>query len=141
MRHPTKQACLALEQANSVYDLPSTKQAIRGMHVVCGYPVKSTWLKAEKTGNFVGWPILTEKNVTKHYPDTAETQKGHMNQSRKNVWSKKPKPEPLEVFTSAQMWGKKIQDVFSKVYKSGKLFSPATKPASSHTVLSPVTKI
>eukprot|EP00804_Cyclotella_cryptica_P003418 CCRYP_018558-RA/>CCRYP_018558-RA protein AED:0.36 eAED:0.21 QI:0/0/0/1/1/0.83/6/0/1396 len=66
----------ALQQANSVYDLPSVEQAIRWMHAVCGYPVKSTWIKAIKAGNFVGWPLLTEKNVAKYYPDTGETPKG-----------------------------------------------------------------
>ena len=40
------------------------------MHTVCRYPVKSTWLKAIKAGNFVGCPILTEHNVNKYYPDT-----------------------------------------------------------------------
>jgi hypothetical protein len=38
-RHPSKQARKILRQANSVYDLPSTKQAIKWMHTVCGYPV------------------------------------------------------------------------------------------------------
>jgi hypothetical protein len=99
-----------------VYDLPSTEQAIRWMHAVCGYPVKSTWLKAVKAGNFVGWPLLTERNITKYYPDAVETQKGHMNQARKNVRSTKSKPQPFEVFTSNQMTGKKIKDVFLNVY-------------------------
>ena len=55
-RAPSKRARKKLEQANSVYDSPSTEQAIKWMHSVCGYPVKSTWLKAIKAGNFVGWP-------------------------------------------------------------------------------------
>jgi hypothetical protein len=50
-QRPSKQARKALQQANSVYDLPSTEQAIKWMHAVCGYPVKSTWLKAIKVGN------------------------------------------------------------------------------------------
>ena len=49
------------------------------MHAVCGYPVKSTWLRAIKKGNFHGWPLLTERNVKKYYPETVETPKGHMN--------------------------------------------------------------
>jgi hypothetical protein len=53
-RRPSKQARKALRQANSIYDLPSTKQAIKWMHAVCGYPVKLTWLKAIKAGNYVG---------------------------------------------------------------------------------------
>ena len=50
------------------------------MHAVCGYPVKSTWLKAVKAGNFVGWPLLTEKNVQKYCPLADETAKGHVNE-------------------------------------------------------------
>jgi hypothetical protein len=88
-RRPSKQARKALRQANSIYDLPSTKQAIKCMHAICGYPVKSTWLKAIKAGNYVGWPMLTERNVQKYYPKTTKTAKGHLNQTRKNVRSTK----------------------------------------------------
>jgi hypothetical protein len=63
---PSKQARKTLRQANSVYDLPSTKHAIKWMHAVCGYPVKSTWLKAIKAGNYVGSPMLNERNVQKY---------------------------------------------------------------------------
>jgi hypothetical protein len=64
-RTPTKKARKKLEQANSVYDSPSTEQAIKWMHAVCVYPVKSTWLKAIKAGNYIGWPLLTKQNVKK----------------------------------------------------------------------------
>ncbi len=95
-RHPSKQARKALGQANSIYNLPSTKQAIKWMHAVCGYPVKSTWLKAITACNYVGWPMLNECNVQKYYPKTIETAKGHSNQMRKNVCSTKAKTAPLE---------------------------------------------
>ena len=95
-RPPTKHYKKALRQSNSVYDLPSTKEASKWMHAVCGYSVKSTWLKAIKAGNFIGWPLLTTENVRKYYPETDETPKGHMNQARKNVRSTKPKPTPME---------------------------------------------
>ena len=84
-QRPSKKARCPLLQANSVYNLPSTEQAVKWMHGVCGHTVKSAWFKAIKAGNFVGWPILTERNVNKYYPDTNETAKGHMNQTRKNV--------------------------------------------------------
>ncbi len=60
LRRLSKQARRALQKANSVYDLPSTEQAIKWMHTICGYPVKSTWFKAIKAGNYVGWPMLTK---------------------------------------------------------------------------------
>ena len=83
------QKVCTLRQANSVYNLPSIKHAIKWMHAVCGYPVKTTWVKAVKAGNFVGWPLLTTKNINKNYPKTDETPKEHMNQQRKNVRSTK----------------------------------------------------
>jgi hypothetical protein len=94
------------------------------MHAVCGYPVKSTWLKAVKAGNYIGWPLLTERNVNKYYPETTETPKGHMNQTRKNVRSTKAKPttweqpaqSPLEEPNTSQLRGKKVRDVFTRVY-------------------------
>lgn len=114
-RMPRKRVNAKLQQANSVYDLPSIEQAIKWMHAVCGYPVKSTWIKAIKAGNFTGWPLLTEKNVNKYYPDSTETQKGHMNQARKNVRS--TKRQPLEVCNAAfRLRGKKEQDIFLKTY-------------------------
>ena len=112
-RRPSKQARKALRQANSVYDLPSTEQAIKWMHAVCGYPVKSTWLKAVKAGNYVGWPMLTERNVQKYYPETSETAKGHMNQTRKNVRSTRSK---METCDTSQLRGKKMRDVYITSY-------------------------
>ena len=53
------------------------------MHTVCGYPVNYTWIKAMKAGKYVGWPMLTEHNVTIYYTETNKTPKGHLNQSRK----------------------------------------------------------
>jgi hypothetical protein len=91
-----KRVTAKLQQANSIYDLPSIEQAIKWMHAVCKYPVKSTWIKAIKAGNFIGWPLLTEKNVNKYYPESNETQQGHMNQARKNVRSTKKQPLDLQ---------------------------------------------
>ncbi len=104
---PSKQAQKCLHQANSVYDLPSMEQAIKWMHAVCGYPVQSTWLKAIKVGNYISWPMLSERNVNKYYPETSETSKGHMNQMHKNVRSTKAKQTPLETCDTLQLHSKK----------------------------------
>ena len=86
------------------------------MHAVCGFPVKSTWLKAIKAGNYIGWPMVTTKNVTKYYPDTRETPKGRLNQTRKNARSTKPALLTLEISDATSLRGKKQRDVFTKVY-------------------------
>ena len=67
-RKPTKAAQKFLHQANSVYDLPPTEEAVKWMHAICGYPVKSTWIKAIKKNDFVSWPVLTTKLVSGHLP-------------------------------------------------------------------------
>ena len=115
-RAPTKRVRTALERANSVYDLPSVEQGIKWMHAVCGYPVKSTWLKAIKAGNFQGWPLLNQRNVNKYYPDTAETPKGHLNQARKNVRSTKPRAQPFQDVNDGRLRRKKERDIFTTVY-------------------------
>ncbi|KAL7508361.1 hypothetical protein ACHAXN_006033 [Cyclotella atomus] len=112
-RPPKKQVNQKLQQANSVYDLPSTEQAIKWIHAMCGYPVRFTWIKAVKAGNFIRWPLLTEKNIAKYYTETDETPKGHMNQTRKNY--------------SETTRHKKEQDVFVKTYDVGEtIFSDQT---------------
>ena len=113
----SKKARQTLWQANSVYDLPSTEQAIKWMHANCGYPVKSTWLKAVKAGNFIGWPLLIEKNVKKYYPETTETAKGHLNQTRQNVRSTKTKHPMEEYIHRQQLAGQKVQDIFIQTHE------------------------
>jgi len=84
------------------------------MQAVCGFHIKTTWSNANKAGNFVGWPLLTEKNINKYYPETDETPKGHMNQQRKNVRSTK---NPFEVcHAAAALGGKKMKDIFVSTY-------------------------
>jgi hypothetical protein len=78
------------------------------MHAVCGYPVKSTWLIAIKSSNYVGWPMLTERKVQKYYPKTVKTTKGHLNQTRKKIRSTKAKAAPLEIYNISHLHGKKV---------------------------------
>ncbi|EJK51550.1 hypothetical protein THAOC_29271 [Thalassiosira oceanica] len=114
-RHPTRQARTKLYEANSVYDLPSTEEAVKWLHACLGYPVKSTWLSAIKNGHFKGWPVINERTVKKYYPETVETPKGHMAQTRKNVRSTKPKP--MQRYEHAdKLRGRRERDIFVKVY-------------------------
>ena len=82
------------------------------MHAVCGFPVKSIWLKAVAAGNYVGWPMHTTCNVNKYYPETNKTSKGHLNQTQKNVMVTKP----METCDTTSLRGKKTRDVHSTIY-------------------------
>ena len=64
------------------------------MHAVCGYPIKSTWIKEIKAGNYLGWPMLNDLKVNKYYPKTKETTKVHMNQTQKKCAIDKDKSNP-----------------------------------------------
>ena len=101
--------------ANNVYELPSIKAAVRFMHAVCGYPVKSTWLKAIRNNHYVGWPMLTVRNVKKHFPETVKTPRGHLNTTPARTRSTKlaPLPEPDEADVK-KAFNKKERDVFIK---------------------------
>jgi hypothetical protein len=101
--------------------------AFKWMHVVCGYPVKLTWLKAIKAGNYMGWPMLTKRNVQKYYPKTIKTAKRHLNQTRKNVRSTKAKTAPLETCDTSHLHSKKVGDMYTQTYMVRKtMFSNQT---------------
>lgn len=72
-----EQVSEAKEIAHNLHEILSLSQGI--MHAVCGYPAKSTWVKAIWTGNFAGWPLLTAKKIYTHYPITNKTPMGHLN--------------------------------------------------------------
>lgn len=63
------------EAVLSVYNLPSMSQTVQYFHAAAGFPVKDTWLKAIKNGNYKTWLGLTAKVVSKHFPESIETQK------------------------------------------------------------------
>ena len=67
-----------LSSISNVYELPSIEQVIKYNHVAVGYTKKTMWIKAINTGLFAPWPILTVRAVSKYYPETTKTQKGHM---------------------------------------------------------------
>ena len=54
--------------ARNAYDLPSLEALVRYIHAAAGFPVKSTWIKAIKKGNFATWPGLTYSNAAKYCP-------------------------------------------------------------------------
>ena len=100
---------------NNLFELPSVEQAIRFVHACVGYPTKATWLKAIRKGNFVGWPMVTVSNVNKHFPESEETQKGHLNQQRQGVRSTQPKAVDFEEVDKSKTKDKKEKDVYIKV--------------------------
>ena len=77
------------ETAMSVYDLPNTKEVVRFLHAVLGTPTRATLLTAAQHGNIVTLPGMTPEIISRHFPKSDETQKGHMKQTKQGVRSTK----------------------------------------------------
>ncbi len=73
------------EVAANAYYLPSISQTIHHLHAAAGFPTKVLWIKAIKNGHYKTWPGIMAILVNKHYPDSIETQKGHMRKNWQNV--------------------------------------------------------
>jgi hypothetical protein len=72
-----------------MYKLPLTAEIIRYLHASAGFPTKTTWLKAIGAGNYVSWPGLTAKAFNKYFPESDETQQGHMRNVKQGIRSTK----------------------------------------------------
>jgi hypothetical protein len=48
---------------NHAHETSNLKQLINYLHVTAFGPVKSTWIKVIKNGNFASWPGLTEQAI------------------------------------------------------------------------------
>jgi len=80
-----------LERASAIFEFPSTRQTIMYHHALTGFPVKETFLDAIRAGNYATWPGLTVAALHKYFPDSDETQKGHMKGQRQGICSTKQK--------------------------------------------------
>ncbi len=121
--HP-EQFVAGVDEANAIFNLPNTRQPLMYLHAAVGFPVKKTFLDAVRAGNYTTWPGLTTTLIAKHFPDSDETQKGHMKGQRNGVRSTRTKPEykikikPGTENPPPKLVGiKKMDDIFVKIYK------------------------
>jgi hypothetical protein len=73
----------------NVYELPSTKEVVRFQHAALGFPTKATLLTSIRNNNLVTFPGMTTNNIGKFFPESDESQRGHMKQTRQGVRSTK----------------------------------------------------
>ncbi len=69
---------LVEEKALNIYKLPSTKEVIRFGYAALGFLTKPTLLEAIRNKNLITFPGMSADNVNKFFPESDETQKGHM---------------------------------------------------------------
>jgi hypothetical protein len=75
------------EYVHNMYKLSSIKQTVQYLHAAAGHPTEDTWLKAIRKGNYNSWPLVDMKKVRKYFPESEETQFGHMRGQRQGVQS------------------------------------------------------
>jgi hypothetical protein len=80
-----------MNEINNVYTISMVYATIQYLHTAAGSPVPSTFIKAIEDGNCRTWPTLMAQHVKKYLKKSEATVKGHLNQTRKNVRSKRPK--------------------------------------------------
>jgi hypothetical protein len=64
--------------AANIYKLPSTREVVWFLHAALGFPTNQTLLAAIRNNQLTSFPGLTAEAVSKHFPESDETQKGHM---------------------------------------------------------------
>jgi hypothetical protein len=101
-----------IEQVNTVYDLPLIGQSVRYLHAAAGFPTEDTWIKAIKAGNYNTWPTITPTVIRHHFPESDETQKGHMKRQRQGVRSTKVREETEPNLPAIP----KAKDIYIKIY-------------------------
>ena len=100
-----------------MYNIPSTKESIQYLHAAAGFPVKDSWVDAIKAGNYTTWPGLNVKVVNRYFPESDETQKGHMKKQRQNIRSTKVKEIiNQEEDATPKSSKKKEHDVYIRIF-------------------------
>jgi hypothetical protein len=111
------------EEMNNAYSLPSISQTAKYLHAAAGFQPEETWYKAVKAGNFITWPGLSPEAVRKHFPESYETQQGHMKKQCQGVRSTRIKPtenEDIPINPGATTRPKKMKDVYIKIHNTSK---------------------
>jgi len=103
------------ETAMGVCELPSTKEVMRFLHAALGNPTQAMILTVAQHGNLVMFPDLTSQNISRHFPESDKTQKGHMKQMKQGVRSTKIVDEDA-MLGFKQQPGVKHKDVYLMVF-------------------------
>jgi len=74
---------------NVIFDLLSARQTFLWYHAAAGFPIKESFIKAVRNGNYATWPKLTVTLINKYMPDSDQTAKGHLKGQRQGIRSTK----------------------------------------------------
>ena len=80
---------------------------------------KTAWITEIRAGNYLSWSMLTTTEVNKHFPESDETQMGHMLNIKQGIGSTREKVKPitfdLNNGTTITMPLKKHHDIYISI--------------------------
>jgi hypothetical protein len=85
-----------VDEICNMYELKTQPELVRYYHAAAGFPTKPTWIKAIKNKHYASWTGLTYEGVSKHYPESEETHKGHAQKLKSGQRSTKKKKNTVE---------------------------------------------
>ena len=77
------------ETVFNVYKLKTQPELVRYLHASAGFPTKLMWLHAVKNRQYASWPGLTPEAIAKHFPESKETLRGHVQKTKSGQRSTK----------------------------------------------------
>ena len=77
------------ETIQNVYELRTQREMVRYYHAAAGFPVKAMWVKAIADNQYASWSGLTVEAAERYFPESLETQKGHMRKQKAGIRSTK----------------------------------------------------
>jgi hypothetical protein len=113
------------QQTLSVYNLQSKSEVVKYLHAALGFPTKETLLATTRAGFLTSWPGLNVSAINKYFPESVETQKGHMKHQRQGVRSTKipqlqadvTDDERAQLEKEMKALKQKHRDIFIRVYE------------------------
>jgi hypothetical protein len=115
-----------ISQCNHAHDTNNQKDLIHYLHAACFSPVKSTWIKAIKNGNFSSWPGLNEQNVEKYLSKSTATAKCDLSQQRQNARTLKIKDAETIDSEPDPDQGLKTKYVYAATIDAGQIYTDQT---------------
>ena len=88
MFSPPAKSLPSKQQVNTIIrrDISKT-QLVKYLYGCVGSLAVSTWQHAVKNANFITWPGIDTLSTNAHFPDSIDSNKGHLDQERKNLQS------------------------------------------------------
>ncbi len=110
-----------IEAIHNVYELKTQPELVQYLHALAGFSTKSMWIEAIINNHYASWPGLIVKAVTKHFPESKETMKGHGQKGKSGLRSTKTtepiiKIEPGTVNQTHLQAATKTHDIFNNIF-------------------------